>query len=110
MSREIPTSGRRGCADGVSRNNPSRKVCEILAAIPLPAIEGRFRAAFHCDRRKEFDMTRMMYTHMMAASLAVLSLCGSARGQGRISNSHRVEPFAGEWKTWTISSGQAYRV
>jgi membrane-associated phospholipid phosphatase len=47
---------------------------------------------------------------MMAASLAVLSLCGSARGQGRISNSHRVEPFAGEWKTWIISSGQAYRV
>lgn len=55
-------------------------------------------------------MTPLMNTRAISAALAVLSFCGAAHAQGRISNSHRVEPFAGEWKTWTIPSGRAYRV
>jgi membrane-associated phospholipid phosphatase len=43
-------------------------------------------------------------------ALALTSLCGTMHAQDSIRGSASVEPHAGEWKTWIIPSGQAYRL
>lgn len=55
-------------------------------------------------------MKRTMNQRAALTAAAFLALSPALSGQGRMNPPQRIEPHAGDWKTWVIPSGLAYRV